>query len=190
MSSKFEPLSKAQAAAAYFALSPEGRNLVDALVGRIGISRVSVGFFEMVTSLVYRKVINPGSLVFSIPVLPGAIVQVVQPVAQGQVVAAGQSLITISADHMLQYTLNQDGNVIYTDIDMIEDNYRQPINFYSIESPLYIRKQLIDTFTNVGYVPVNVQEVNLFGTIVSDQFDEIIGGYYDTIFENIAGRKV
>ena len=168
----------------------EERADVREFLSALGRVRLSINFLELFTTLIFTGKMEPHVEGLAIPVPPNYTLTIYIAIPPNKISISAEWRLTVDTDHALSLEVYVDDKKVFSDSDVVQQNYARPINFFQIGSLLPAKRNIIIKLMNKTSSTVNVNLWEAYGRVDDMTFENIMKRYFDVILEEIKGRRL
>jgi len=110
--------------------------------------QIVIDFNQFWTTLVYKGLVKTFSEINYLPVPPNYTISWTVMIPPNTVSLITEETIAIYPDHVLSTTIYADGELLFQDNDMVQDRYRESLNFIRLGALKPITRQIDFTIKN------------------------------------------
>lgn len=145
---------------------------------------IPIDFTQFYTTLIEHGIVTPKSEVFYLYVPPNYTISWNVSIPSDYVSLIVEDVITVSPDHALSITIYADGELLFSDGDMVQDRYRESLNFPKrIGAIKPVKKSISFTLKNkTTNTMAYFSAWTSYGLIKRDYYERI----YKKFFESLA----
>ena len=110
--------------------------------------QIVIDFNQFWTTLIYKGLVKTFSEISYLPVPPGYTISWTVTIPPNTVSLITEETIAIYPDHALSTTIYADGELLFQDNDMVQDRYRESLNFIRLGALKPIMRQIDFTIKN------------------------------------------